>query len=68
MNYPKIKKYIEITYPEKIRELIDYLDSLEFEKDVKKILQDQYKVNEPLSEEFAATCCIDRRADEISDF
>jgi len=67
MNYPRLKNYIEDNYPEKAEELIDYLDSLEFEDDVKKILQDQYKVNEPLSEDFAATCLLDRRADESSE-
>jgi len=67
MNYPRLKNYIEDNYPEKAGELIEYLDSLEFEADVNRLLQDQYKVNENISEDFAATCLLDRRADESSE-
>ena len=67
MNYPRLKDYVMSNYPKKAGELIEYLDSLEFEADVNRLLQDQYKVNEVISEDFAATCLLDRRADEYSE-
>jgi len=64
-DYRSLKKYIFNNYPERVGELLEYIDSEEFEVDLEEIVNKQYKFGEHIDVQLASECTVDAYADNL---